>query len=164
MPKVALVFVLLILASIVACGGLGGLSIDDYAEECADWEDDFRYDLYDVSDFEDALHEWKALRPPGEVKALHDLRTKGLELGLEIAKEQEALEDELDDLRDKMDDASRRERRDIEDDMDDLRDDADERIEDIQDDMEDLRDDYDDAKDDLPRSIRRDLEDEDCDF
>ena len=58
---------LLVLLSTVACATM---SLEDYAEECGEWEDDYG-DLFDGSfsnslrDMEDALEEWNALSPPG---------------------------------------------------------------------------------------------------
>ena len=161
MPKILGVLVLLVLAaSVLACGS--SLSVEDYAEECSEWNEDYSSSMNSVRDLEDALEDWDALSPPGEVKTLHDLRTQGLKLSLEIAKEREDLEDKLNDLQDELDDARRSEEDDIRDEMDDLRDEAQDRMEDLQDDLEDLRDDWEDAEDDLSRGDRRDLDDENC--
>lgn len=163
MPKVLVLAALMSLLSVViACGSL---SVEDYAEECYDWEDDYGYmsfDSGDVSDLEDALDDWNALSPPGEVKALHDIRAEMMKLGIQIAQEGETLEDQLDDLRDDMDDAPRRDWDDIRDEMDDRRDDYEDRVEDLWDQLEDLGDDFEDEMDDLPRSVERDLDDEGC--
>ena len=158
--------VLLVLLSTVACASM---SLEDYAEECGEWTDDYG-NLFggsfsgstDASDMEDALDDWNALSPPGEVKALHDIRAEGLRLLLEATEEYEALEDELDDLRDELDDAPRRDRDDIRDQMDDLSDDQYDLFDDLNDRIDDLEDDYQDELDDLPRSVERELEREDC--
>ena len=149
MPKILGFLVLLVLAaSVLACGS--SLSVEDYAEECGEWNEDYAQSssMNSVRNLEDALDEWNALAPPREVKALHDLRTEALKLSLEIAKENEELEDKLDDLRDELDDARRSQEDDIRDEMDDLRDEAEDRVEDLE--------------DDLSRGGRRDLNDEGC--
>ena len=162
MLKVLVLPVLLALSLTVACTAM---SLEDYAEECGEWIDDYG-DVFSgsgsVSELEDALEDWKALSPPGEVRALHDLREEGLGLFLDHAEEQEALEDQLDDLRDELDDAPRSRRGDIRDEMDDLEDKSEDRFDDLQDLIDDLEDDYEDEYDDLPRRVRRDLEDEGC--
>ena len=150
---------LLLLASTAACSSM---SLDDYAEECGEWVEDYEYVGSDVSDLEDALEDWNVLKPPGEVKRLHELRRDAIRLSLEIAQDYETLQDELDDLEDQLDDASRRERGDIRDEMDDLRDDADDRTDDLRDDLDDILDDLTDEEDDLSRSVRRDLQREGC--
>ena len=158
---------LLVLLSTVACGG--GMSLEDYAEECGEWAEDYG-DLFrgtspgslSASDLEEALEEWEALSPPGEVKGFHEVKGQLLRAVLEAVEEVGELEDELDDLRDELDDAPRREREEIRDKMDDLRDDQEEVFEDLQDRMDDLTDDYDNELDDLPRRTERDLEDEGC--
>ena len=44
MRRVLSIFVLLpLLAIMAACGG--GLEPEDYAEECGEWVDDYRYDI-----------------------------------------------------------------------------------------------------------------------
>lgn len=150
---------LLVLASTAACSAM---SLDDYAEECGEWVEDYEYVGNDVSDLEDALEDWNVLKPPGEVKRLHDLRSDAIRLSLEIAQDYEALRDELDDLEDQMDDAGRRERSDLMDEMDDLRDEADDRTDDLRDDLDDVLDDLGDEEDELSRSVRRELEREGC--
>lgn len=153
------VLTLLVLASTAACASM---SLDDYAEECGEWVEDYEYVGNDVSDLEDALEHWNALKPPGEVKRLHELRRDAIRLSLEIARDYETLQDELDELEGEVDDASRRERGDIRDEMDDLRDEADDRTADLRDDLDDLLDDLEDEEDDLSRRVRRELEREGC--
>ena len=150
-----------VLGAVVACSS--GLSLDDYAEECGEWEEDYSSQR-SMRDAEDALEDWEAIKPPGEVKRLHDIRTSGLKLAVQFWEKQEELEDELDDLRDERDDARRSERDDIDDEMDDLRDAFDDEMDDLQDEAEDLRDEAEDEWDDLPRRVRGDLEDEGCDL
>lgn len=155
--SMAIVF---LVSSLLACSSM---TLDEYAEECGEWNDDHGSVFYgSVRDIEEALDEWNALSPPGEVRQLHDLRADALKLYLEIANEQEALEEDLEDLQDELDDARRSERDDIRDEMDDLREDAEDRIDDLEDELEDLVDEWEDAEDDLSRRDRRDLEDEDC--
>ncbi len=164
MGRLMSIFILFpLLAIMAACGG-GGLDPDDYAEECGEWVDDYRYDINSERDWENAIDDWNAIKPPGELKRLHELRGESLKLGFELFKEYEELEDELDDLRDEMEDARRSERREIEDEMDDLRDDLEDRTEDMQDELEDLQDEIADEEDDLPRRLRRTLSSEDCSF
>ena len=161
--------VLLVLLSTTACASM---SLEDYAEECGEWDDDYgnlfgatfsgSLSASDLDDLEDALEDWNALGPPGEVKALHDIRAEGLGLVLEAAEEWQELEDQLDDLRDELDDAPRRQRGDIRDQMDDLSDEQSDLFDDMQDRLEDLGDEYEDELDDLPRRVRRELEAEDC--
>ena len=150
---------LLVLAATAACSAM---SLDDYAEECGEWVEEYESVGNDVSDLEDALEDWNALKPPGEVKRLHELRRDAIRLSLEIAQDYETLQDELDDLEDQLDDASRRERGDIRDEMDDLRDEAEDRTDDLRDDLDDVFDDLEDEEDDLSRSERRELEREGC--
>ena len=116
---------LMVLLSTVACAAM---SLEDYAEECGEWEDDYG-NLFDrsfssslsIRDLEEAQDEWNALSPPAEVRVLHDIRTEGFELFSEVALEWDELEDELDDLRDELEDAPRRERDDIRDEMEESR-------------------------------------------
>lgn len=157
---------LLVILSAVACGGM---SLEDYAEECGEWSDDYGNQFRGTSpgsispsDLEEALEEWDALSPPGEVKAIHDVRADLLRVILETVEEGQELEDELDDLRDELDDAPRSQREEIRDQMDDLRDDREDLFDDLQDRMEDLNEDYEDELDDLPRRVERELEREDC--
>ena len=145
-------------SSVMACGSI---TLEDYAEECGEWNEDYR-SASSVRDLEEALEDWNALSPPGEVKDLHDLRAQAIKLSLEKAEEREALEDQLEDLEDDLDDAKRSERNDIRDEMDDLRDEADDRIDDLNDELQDLEDEWEDAEDELSRRDRRDLDDEDC--
>ena len=146
--------------SVLACSSM---SLDDYAEECGEWNEDYSSIYFgSVRDAEDALADWQALSPPGEVKQLHDLRESALKLYVEMAKEREALEDDLEDLQDELDDARRSQRDDIRDEMDDLRDDAEDRMDDLQDQLDDLSDDWEDAEEDLSRRERRDLQSEGC--
>ena len=157
---------LLMLLTAVACAAM---SVEDYAEECGEWNEDYG-ELFGVTlssslsvrDLEEALDEWNALSPSGEVKGLHDIRAEGLRLVLETAEEWETLEDRLDDLRDELDDAPRSQRDDIRDQMDDLSDDQEDLVDDLRDRMDDLTDDYEDELDDLPRRVERELEDQDC--
>ena len=145
MPQFLVILAMAVLAAVLACGT--SMDIDDYAEECGEWQDDYYGISSDALDdwktpsptvgvrdwhnlHEDALDDWKALRPPGEVKEWHNLRTEAIEVSLEILKLQEEFEDKMDDLRD---------------------------------DLEDLSDDIEDAWDDLSRRDRRDLEREGCD-
>ena len=161
MPKVLVLAALLVLLSTAACASM---SLEDYAEECGEWDDDYGYlsNSSSVSDWEDALEDWNALSPPGEVRALHDIRAEGFQLYLETAEENESLQDQLDDLYDELDDARRSERDDIRDDIEDLTDAQEDLFDDMWDKMEDLGDDYEDEVDDLPRSVERELEREDC--
>ncbi len=145
-----------------ACGG--GLEPEDYAEECGEWVDDYRYDIDSERDWEDAIEDWNAINPPGELKRLHELRAESLKLGFEVFKEYQELEDELDDLRDEMEDARRSERRDIEDEMDDLRDEFEDNTEDMEDELEDLIEDAEDEEEDLSRRLRKTLSEEGCSF
>ena len=160
---------LLLLLSTAACAAM---SLEDYAEECGEWEDDYG-DLFDgsfsgslsasdFSDMEEAQQEWRDLSPPGEVKALHDLRTEGFDVFLAAALEWDELEDELDDLRDELDDAPRRERDDIRDEMDDVSDEQADLFDDLWEELADLSMDYQDELEDLPRRVERELESEDC--
>ena len=160
MAKLLSIMALLVLMSLVV--SCSSLSLDEYAEACGEWHEDYD-DASSVRDIEEALDEWNALSPPGEVKQLHDLGVSYLKLSLEFAKEQEALEDKLDDLQDELDDARRSQRDDIRDEMDDARDDADDRMDDLRDEMDDLSDDWEDAVDELSRRERRDLQEEGCD-
>lgn len=166
----ALVFAaLLVLMSTVACASM---SLEDYAEECGEWEDDYgnlfdgsfsgSLSASDFSDMEEAQQEWQALSPPGEVKAFHDLRTESFELFLAAAVEWDELEDELDDLQDELDDAPRRERDDIRDELDDLGDEQADLLDDLWEELADLSADYLDELEDLPRRVERELESEDC--
>lgn len=163
-PKVLVLAALLALLSTVACASM---SLEDYAEECGDWEDDYGSPLYgtfsgSISDMEDALDDWNALSPPGEVKAIHDIRANALGMILETAREIDDLDDQLDNLWDEYDDARRSQRDDIQDDIDDLNDDKQDLLDDLWDRIEDLDDDFQDERDDLPRRVERELEDEDC--
>ena len=156
----------LVLLSTVACASM---TLEDYAEECGEWNDDYG-DLFggtlssslSVSDLEEALEEWDALSPPGEVSPLHDIRAEAYRLFLETAEENEALEDQLDDLRDELDDAPRSQRDDVRDEMDDVSDAQEDLFDDLREDLDDLDSDYQDAFDDLPRRTERDLEAEGC--
>ena len=164
MLKPLLVTALLVLLSTLACTAM---SLEDYAEECGEWRDDYGALLGgslsgSPSDREDAVEDWNALSPPGEVKALHGLVAEALRLGLEATEEYEALEDEMDDLRDELDDAPRSQRDDIRDQIDDLSDAQEDLIDDLRDDMEDLSDDFDDELEDLPRRVERELVAENC--
>ncbi len=157
---------LVLLLSTAACASM---SLEDYAEECGEWADDYGglfggsfSSSLSVSDLEEALEDWNALSPPGDVKALHDIRAEGYRLFLETAEENEALEDQLDDLRDDLDDAPRREWDDIRDEMDDLSDEQEDLFDDLRDRIDDLGEDYEDELDDLPRRTERELEREDC--
>lgn len=158
--------VLLVILSTVACASM---SLEDYAEECGEWADDYdslfgssSSGSLSLSDLEDALEDWNALIPPGEVKALHDIRAEGYRMFLEAAEENEAFEDRLDDLRDELDDARRSQRDDIRDEMDDLIDDQEDLYDDLWDRVDDLSDDFQDELDDLPRRVERELEDAGC--
>ena len=161
MSKVLIFIASAVLAtSALACSSL---SLEDYAEECGEWTDDYGSIYFgSVRDAEDALEDWQALSPPGELKQLHDLRESALKLYVEIAKERESLEDALDNLQDELDDARRSQRDDIRDEMDDLRDDSEDRMDDLQDQLDDLSDDWEDAEDELSRRERRDLQSEGC--
>ena len=161
MRKFLGVLTMVILGAAAACST--GLSLDDYAEECGEWQEDYS-DYYSLRDAEDALEDWEAIKPPSEVERLHDLRTSSLKLAIQFWEKQEELDDELDDLRDEREDARRSERGDIDDEMDDLRDDFDDEMEDLQDEAEDLQDEAEDEWDDLSRRVRRDLEREGCDL
>lgn len=152
----------LVILSSVACASM---SLEEYAEECGEWRDDYGgLDLASssVSDLEDALEDWNALSPPGDVKAIHDLAAESLRLGLEAAGEREDLDDQLDDLRDELDDARRSQRDEIRDEMDDLSDEREDLLDDLWDELEDLGDDYEDELEDLPRRVERELEREGC--
>ena len=153
-----------LLVFLVLTSACASMSLEEYAEECGEWEDDYGYlsSSSSIADWQDALEDWDALSPPGEVKALHDIRTEGFRLYLKIAEENEAFEERLDDLQDELDDARRSERDDIRDDMDDLSDDQEDLLDDLWEQVEDLNDDYEDELDDLPRGVERDLEREDC--
>ena len=166
MLKTLAIIPLLMLLAAVACASM---SLEDYAEECGEWADDYRGlfggtapSSLSVSDLEEALEDWNALSPPGEVKALHDIRAEGYRLFMEAAEENEVLEDRLDDLRDELDDAPRSQRDDIRDEMDDLSDEQEDLFEDLEDRLDDLVDDHQDELDDLPRRVERELEREDC--
>ena len=150
---------LLVLAATVACG----MSVEDYAEECSElreysqyasmstifWSSnpeealDFAEAEGDFDDSEDALEDWKALSPPGELKDYHDAHTEIIELSIYTFQKLTDLSDELDDLRDDRDDARRSEGGDFDD-----------QIEDLVDELDDLRDDRDNAR----RSEREDLD------
>lgn len=160
MLKTLLLASLVLLALTLACSSM---SLEDYAEECGEWQDDYGNIASDsLDDAEEALEYWNDLDPPGEVKSLHETREEALRLLLDIARESEELEDKLDDLRDELDDAPRSQREDVRDEMDDLRDEFEDRLEDLWDEMEDLGEDYEDEEDDLPRRVRRELQSEDC--
>ena len=162
MLKVLALPALLILLSAVACSS-PPLSLEDYAEECGEWRDDYgNIGSASVSDIEDALEDWDALSPPGEVKAIHDLTAEALRLSLDIAREEEDLEDRLDDLRDELEDADRNQRDDIRDEMDDLQDEYADKVDDLRDQLEELGEEYEDELDELPRRVVRDLEDGGC--
>ena len=157
---------LVLLAATAACSSL---SLEDYAEECGEWREDYDdvspgsgYSSGSVSDLEDALEDWNALSPPSEVQDFHNLAAESIRLVLELAREGEALEDQLDDLQDELDDARRSQRDDIRDEMDDLRDEQEDLLEDLFDRLEDLGDDYEDVIDDMPRRVERELEDAGC--
>ena len=162
MQKILLFTALLVILSTVACAGM---TLEDYAAECGDWNDDYG-DLYgaslssstSLSDLEDAQEDWNALSPPGEVEALHDIRARGFKLFLETAEDNQALEERLDEL----DDASRSQRGDIRDEMDDLGDEQEDLFDDLRDELDDLNDEYLDELDDLPRRVERELEDGGC--
>ena len=166
MQKILLFTALLVILSTVACAGM---TLEDYAAECGDWNDDYG-DLYgaslssstSLSDLEDSLEDWNALSPPGEVEALHDIRVRGFKLFLETAEDNQALEERLDDLLDELDDASRSQRGDIRDEMDDLGDEQEDLFDDLRDELDDLNDEYLDELDDLPRRVERELEDGGC--
>ena len=183
---------LLVLAATVACGGM---SVEDYAEECGElfntsrygnmavifWSSDaegaldFAETEDDFDDADDALEDWKALSPPGELKDYHDAQTGIIELSIYTFQKLTDLSDELDDLRR---DARRSEGGDFDDqiedlvdELDDLRDDRDNarrseredldnQIEDLVDELDDLRDDRDDAR----RSERGEFDDQIEDF
>lgn len=157
---------LLMILAIVACVAM---TLEDYAEECGEWNEDYG-DLYggtfssslSVRDLEEALEEWNALSPPGEVAALHHIRAEAYRLFLDTAEENEVLEDWLDDLRDELDDAPRSQRDDIRDQMDDLSDDQEDLFDELREEMDDLDRDYQDAFDDLPRRVEREMEDQNC--
>ena len=149
MLKTLVFTALLVLLATAACASM---SLEDYAEECGEWRDDYGdIGSSSVSGLEDALEDWNALSPPSEVKGLHDLTAEGIRITLDLAKEGEVLEDQMDDLRDELDDARRRQRDDFRDEMDEL-----------SDEQEDLFDDLRDRMDDLPRRVERELEREDC--
>ena len=153
--------VLLALLSSIACSS--PLSLEDYAEECGDWRNDYgNIGSASVSDIEDALEDWDDLSPPDEVKGIHDMTADALRLTLDIAREGEDLEDKLDDLRDELDDAPSSQRDDIRDEMDDLQDEYEDRIDDLQDELEELGEEYEDELDELPRRVVRDLESGGC--
>lgn len=159
----------ILLALLLSTAACASLSLEDYAEECGEWTDDYRGlfgssapSSLSASDMEEALEDWNALSPPGEVKALHDIRAEGYRLILEAAEENEALEDQLDDLRDELDDAPRSRRDDIRDDMDDLHDQQEDLFDDLEDRLDDLGRDHQDELDDLPRRVERELEGEEC--
>ncbi len=162
MRKILALTMLLVALSAVSCASM---SLEDYAEECGEWRDDYGWidpDSSSVSDLEDALEDWNALSPPGDVKAIHDLAAESLRLGLETAEEREELQDQLDDLQDELEDARRSQRDDIRDEMDDLSDEWEDLRDDLRDRLDDLGDDYEDELDDLPRRVERELEREDC--
>ena len=171
MPKTLLFTALLVIFSTVACAGM---TLEDYAEACGEWEDDYRSQFgaaysssssmssRDLSDLEEAMDEWNALSPPGEAKALHDISSEAVRLVVEFAEEAQNLHDQLDDLQDELDDAPRSQRDDIRDDMDDVSDEVEDLIDDLTDRLLDLSDDYEDELDDLPRSVERELEREGC--
>ena len=159
----------LVVLATVACTSM---SLEEYAEECGEWEEDYgdrvniafssSLSASDLDDLEEALQDWNALSPPGEVKAFHEVRAEGLQILLDNAREWEELEDRLDDLRDELDDAPRSQRAEIRDRIDDLSDEQEDLVDDLRDLMDDLSDDYEDALDELPRRVERDLEDEGC--
>ena len=161
MLRVLTIAALLALLLAVACSS--ALSLEDYSEECGDWQGDHG-DLSSasVSDAEDALEDWNALKPPGEAKTLHDIRAEALRLSVEIAQETEGFEDRMDDLQDELDEASRSRRDAIRDQMDALQDERTDQMDDLWDRMDDLGDQYQDALDALPRRVERDLQDGGC--
>ncbi|MDE2780688.1 MAG: hypothetical protein OXI91_13570 [Chloroflexota bacterium] len=166
MARTLLLTALVVILSTAACASM---SLEDYAEECGEWVDDYgdigdigSLSSFDPDDLEDALEDWNALSPPGEVKAIHDIRYQVVQLILQAAERGQALEDHLDDLRDELDDAPRSQRDEIRDYMDDLEDELEDELEDLRDELDDLSDDYEDAFEDLPRSVERELEAEDC--
>ena len=166
MLKTLVFTALLVLLSTVACAAM---SLEDYAEECGEWNEDYG-ELFggtlssslSVKDLEEALEEWNALSPPGEVGALHDVRAEAYRLFLDTTEENEALEDQLDDLRDELDDAPRRQQDDIRDRMDELSDEQEDLFDDLRDELDGLDRDYQDAFDDLPRRTERELGDQNC--
>lgn len=155
---------LLVLALTMACSSL---SVEDYAEWCGEWEDDYN-NVFDgdgdLSDMEDALEEWNAVNPPGEVKELHDLVADFMRAVIDIAEQGEDLEDQLDDLEDELEDAPRRQRDDIRDEIEDVEDELEDLQEDFWDEIFPLAGDIEDVKEDLPRRVQRELEREDCNF
>ena len=171
MSKTPLLTALLVIVSTVACAGM---TLEDYAEACGEWEDDYRSQFSaaysssssmssrDLSDLEEAMEEWNALSPPGEAKALHDITSEAVRLTFDYAEEARNLNDLLDDLQDELDDAPRSQRDDIRDEMDDLVDERQDLFDDLSDRLVDLSDDYEDELDDLPRSVERELEGEGC--
>ena len=162
MSKFLGLLALVVLVGTAGCGG--GMSLDDYAEECGEWREDYGswFSPGDPDDKEDALEDWKALNPPGEAKDLHETRTKVLELTLEAMEKSAELYEDMEDLRDERDDARRSERREIDDEIDDLQDEMEDLWEDLGDELEDLQDEAEDAEDDLSRRDRRTLDDEGC--
>ncbi len=197
---ITLPLALLLALTLAACGG--GLSLDDYAEECGEWEEDYpSFRTWDVSeedfeaedieqlmaflvlaaafastngegdsffdvsetdeteeDAEEALaaqEDWDAINPPGEVKALHDIRATVLELAVDASEKAVELADRMDELQDNPDD------------MEDLLPDLEDFLEglvDTQDELLDLRDDLEEEWEDLSSGVQGDLMDEGCTF
>ncbi len=150
-----------VLLAAVACGG--GLDLDDYAEECYDWEDDYR-SISDLGDAEDALEDWKAIKPPGDVNTLHNIRTDALELSIAYLEKQEEFDENVAELMEKRDESRRAERDEIDDEIEDLKDDFEDETEDLLDEFEGLRDDARDEWDDLPPRVQREVSNEGCDL
>ena len=148
-----------LMAAIAACGG--GQDVDNYAEDCGEWESEFG-SYSDVEDVEDALEEWEEIEVAGDVKNLHNLRTSGLKISLEYMEKKEELDEKLDELRERRDDARRSERDDIDDEIDDLQDEFEDEVDELEDQFDDLRDDAEEEWDDLSPRNQRDLSGEGC--
>ena len=168
--------VLLSLSAFTAC--VGRLSVEEYAEECGEWWDNHEHVLgpgegLKVRYLEDALEDWNALDPPGEVSRAHEVWTEALELKLKQTEVMDSLEDKLDDMDDLSEDiedaAERGEptyiRGYISEEVDDLRDEYNDQVDDLYGlikKTEGLASEESDASDDLPRRVRRKLEEGRC--
>ena len=178
MQKFTGLIALLVLAATVACGGM---SFEDYAEECGDWveiygfhsditaifaaadpETSLEYIKDDYDDADDSLEDWKALSPPDELKVYHDTRTEIIQLSNYTFQKLTDLVDELDDLRDDRDDARRSERGDFDDQIKDLEDEMSDLYEELEDELKDLTEESTNAKEDLSDSMREELFDANC--
>ncbi len=82
MSRTSLVFVMVALMTLIACGGGGQrMTVEEYAVACAGLEDQFPSgDSFEFGFMEDVLDEIKGWNPPAELEEFHRLNVKAGEL------------------------------------------------------------------------------------